>query len=90
LATEYRVSHFADFHDATWSPYAAQPTLVVPRNWFPAIVGDATQITLYLQVRAKNPQGGRPSALINGKVTVQPQFFVSDSLPRRIRIIYAG
>src|SRR5215510_12638150 len=31
--TEYRVSRFADFRDAAWIPYNANPTLVVPRSW---------------------------------------------------------
>ena len=88
--TEYRVSRFSDFRDATWRPYVPQPTLAVPLSWFPTSVNGESQIQLYLQVRAKNPLGGRPASLINGKMTTQPDFFFSDPLARRIRIIYAG
>jgi hypothetical protein len=88
--TEYRVSRYIDFRDAGWIPYIAQPTLVVPTSWFPSGTGGTQQITLYLQVRAKNPMGGRPGSLVNGQVTVQPDFFFSEVLGRRIRVIFAG
>jgi len=89
--TEYRVSRFADFRDANWVPYSAQPTLVVPRSWFPPSATDCTsQINLYLQVRAKNPLGGRPASLVGGKMTVQPDFFFSEVIGRRIRTIFVG
>jgi hypothetical protein len=89
--TEYRVSRFADFRDANWAPYSAQPTLAVPRSWFPPPATDGTsQINLYLQVRAKNPLAGRPMSLIDGKTTVQPDFFFSEVIGRRIRTIFVG
>jgi hypothetical protein len=89
--SEYRVSRFADFRDANWAPYSAQPTLVVPRNWFPPSATDGTsQINLYLQVRAKNPLGGRPASLVDGKLTVQPDFFFSEVIGRRIRTMFVG
>jgi membrane-bound inhibitor of C-type lysozyme len=88
--TEYRVSRFADFRDANWIPYSAQPTLVVPRSWFPTATGGASEISLYLQVRAKNPLGGRPASLVDGKMTVQPDFFFSEVLGRRIRTLFVG
>jgi len=43
-----------------------------------------------LQVRAKNPKAGQPISIIDGKTTVQPDFFFSDPLGRRIRLIYFG
>jgi hypothetical protein len=88
--TEYRVSRFADFRDASWLPYSSKPSLVVPRTWFPTATSGSAQITLYLQVRAKNPLAGRPSSLINGKLTVQPDFFFSEVLGRRIRTLFVG
>ena len=88
--TEYRVSRFADFRDASWLPYSSKPSLVVPRTWFPTATSGSAQITLYLQVRAKNPMAGRPGSLINGKLTVQPDFFFSEVLGRRIRTLFVG
>jgi len=88
--TEYRVSRFADFRDASWLPYSSKPTLVVPRTWFPTATSGSAQITLYLQVRAKNPMAGRPGTLIDGKLTVQPDFFFSEVLGRRIRTLFVG
>ena len=88
--TEYRVSRFADFHDASWLPYSSKPSLAVPRTWFPTATSGSAQITLYLQVRAKNPNAGRPGSLINGKLTVQPDFFFSEVLGRRIRTLFVG
>ena len=89
--TEYRVSRFADFRDANWAPYSAQPTLVVPLSWFtPSGTSGTSQVNLFLQVRAKNPLGGRPASLVDGKMTVQPDFFFSEVLGRRIRTIFAG
>src|SRR5215475_171194 len=40
--TEYRVSRFADFRDASWVPYNPSPSLVVPRTWFPPSGTDGT------------------------------------------------
>jgi hypothetical protein len=88
--TDYRVSRFADFRDAAWRPYSAKPILLVPRAWFPQTVNGVAQITLYLQVRTKNPNGGRPAALADGKLTVQPDFFFSEVIGRRIRLAYFG
>lgn len=88
--TEYRVSRFADFRDASWLPYSSKPSLVVPRTWFPTATSGSAQITLYLQVRAKNPMAGRPGSLIDGKLTVQPDFFFSEVLGRRIRTLFVG
>jgi len=88
--TEYRVSRFSDFRDASWKPYVAQPTTTVQRSVFPAVTNGATQITLYFQVRTKNPKAGMPISVVGGTTTVQPDFFFSDPLGRRIRLIYAG
>jgi hypothetical protein len=88
--TEYRVSRFSDFRDANWIPYVTRPTTTIQRSVFPPVTNGGTQITLYLQVRAKNPKAGQPISLIGGKVTVQPDFFFSDPLGRRIRLVYAG
>jgi hypothetical protein len=88
--TEYRVSRFPDFRDANWLPYSSRPTLVVPRTWFPTATGGAAQIMLYLQVRAKNPLGGRPGSVVDGKLTVQPDFFFSEVIGRRIRTLFFG
>jgi hypothetical protein len=88
--TEYRVSRFADFRDASWLPYSSKPSLVGPRTWFPTATSGSAQITLYLQVRAKNPMAGRPGSLIDGKLTVQPDFFFSEVLGRRIRTLFVG
>ena len=88
--TEYRVSRFSDFRDANWIPYVSRPTITIQRSVFPPVTNGGTQITLYLQVRAKNPNAGRPATMIDGKLTVQPDFFFSDPLGRRIRLLYAG
>jgi len=88
--TEYRVSRFSDFRDANWIPYVSRPTITIQRSVFPPVTNGGTQITLYLQVRAKNPNAGRPGTVIDGKLTVQPDFFFSDPLGRRIRLVYAG
>lgn len=88
--TEYRVSRFSDFRDANWIPYVSRPTITIQRSVFPPVTNGGTQITLYLQVRAKNPNAGRPATVIDGKLTVQPDFFFSDPLGRRIRLLYAG
>jgi hypothetical protein len=89
-ASEYRVSRFADFRDATWLTYSAAPNTIVQRTWFPAIVNGATEVTLYFQVRQKNPKGGFPTSISGGKTQTQPDFFFSDVLGRRIRLIYFG
>ena len=88
--TEYRVSRFSDFRDANWIPYVSRPTTTIQRSVFPPVTNGGTQITLYLQVRAKNPNAGRPGSVIDGKLTVQPDFYFSDPLGRRIRLVYAG
>jgi len=88
--TEYRVSRFSDFRDANWIPYNPKPTITIQRSVFPTVANGGTQITLYLQVRAKNPKAGQPISIIDGKTTVQPDFFFSDPLGRRIRLIYFG
>ena len=88
--TEYRVSRFSDFRDANWIPYVARPTTTVQRSVFPPVTSGGTEIMLYFQVRTKNPKGGMPISIVGGKTTVQPDFFFSDPLGRRIRLIYAG
>jgi hypothetical protein len=87
---EYRVSRFSDFRDATWLAYSVSPSTVVQRTWFPAVVDGATQVTLYFQVRQKNPKAGFPISISGGKTQTQPDFFFSDVLGRRIRLIYFG
>jgi len=88
--TEYRVSRFSDFRDANWIAYVATPKITIQRSVFPSMVSGTTQITLYFQVRAKNPKAGQLISSINGVTTVQPNYFFSDVLGRRIRLIYAG
>ena len=88
--TEYRVSHFSDFHDATWTPYSTSPSTVVPRAWFPTVTGGSTSIMLYFQVRVKNPKGGFPVSSTGGTVTTAPMYFTSDPLSRRIRLTFFG
>lgn len=88
--TEYRVSRFSDFRDANWIPYVTRPNITVQRSVFPTVVNGGTQITLYFQVRAKNPKAGQPISIIDGKTTVQPDYFFSDPLGRRIRLVYFG
>lgn len=88
--TEYRVSRFSDFRDANWIPYVTKPNITVQRSVFPTVVNGGTQITLYFQVRAKNPKAGQPISIIDGKTTVQPDYFFSDPLGRRIRLVYFG
>jgi len=88
--TEYRVSRFSDFRDASWIPYVARPNTTLQRTVFPAVTNGQTQIMLYFQVRAKNPKAGMPISVVGGTTTVQPDFFFSDPLGRRIRLIYAG
>ena len=85
--TEYRVSRFSDFHDATWAPYSATPTTLVQRAWFPTLANGTTKITLYFQVRAKNPQGGLPISISGG---TQPMYYMSSILARSIRLQYFG
>lgn len=90
-ATEYRVSRFADFRDANWRPYNAHPTLAIPGSWFESTATPgASQVLLHFQVRNKNPLAGRPISFIDGKTQVQPDFFFSDVLTRRVRIIFVG
>ena len=89
-ATEYRVSRFADFRDANWLAYSAAPSTVIQRTWFTTPTNGGTEITLYFQVRQKNPKAGQPISLIDGKTQVQPDFFFSSVLGRRIRRIYFG
>ena len=88
--TEYRVSRFSDFRDANWLAYSAAPSTVIQRTWFTAPTNGGTQITLYLQVRVKNPKAGQPISLIGGQTQVQPDYFFSSVLGRRIRLIYFG
>jgi hypothetical protein len=88
--TEYRVSRFSDFHDATWTTYSASPSTVLQRTWFPPVSGGSTSIMLYFQVRVKNPQGGFPASATGGTVTTQPMFFTSEPLSRKIRLMYFG
>jgi hypothetical protein len=85
--SEYRVSRFSDFRDANWIPYSATPSTVIQRSWFPATANGTTQITLYFQVRVKNPRGGIPTSLGGPPA---PAFFFSDPLGRSIRLIYFG
>jgi hypothetical protein len=89
-ATEYRVSRFADFRDATWRPYDARPALTIPGVWFEGATPSTRQVLLHFQVRNRNPNAGRPVSLIDGKTEVQPEFFFSDVLIRRVRLVYAG
>ena len=88
--SEYRVSRFSDFRDASWLPYNTSPSIVVQRSSFPAVVDGATQITLYLQVRVKNPKAGFPMSVSGGTTQTQPDFFFSSVLNRRIRLIFFG
>ena len=76
-ATEYRVSRFADFRDAAWTTYNASPSTLVDRTWFPTTTNGSTQITLYFQVRQKNPRGGFPISLAGGKTETAPMYFFS-------------
>jgi hypothetical protein len=85
--TEYRVSRFADFHDATWTAYSTTPSTVIQRTWFPAVVNGTTKITLYFQVRVKNPQGGFPTNINGG---TQPMYYMSSILNHGIRLQYFG
>jgi hypothetical protein len=88
--TDYRVSRFSDFRDANWIPYVVRPTTTVQRSVFPAVTNGGTQITLYFQLRTKNPKAGQPISVVGAQTTVQPDFFFSDPLGRRIRLVYAG
>jgi len=88
--TEYRVSRFSDFHDATWTAYSASPTTVIQRTWFPATVGGSTSIMLYFQVRVKNPKGGFPVSDVGGTVTTAPMYYMSGILSRKIRLFFFG
>jgi hypothetical protein len=54
------------------------------------VANGGTEITLFLQVRTKNPKAGMPISIAGGTTTVQPDFFFSSPLGRRIRLIYAG
>ncbi len=62
--THYRFSRFADFRDATWLPYAPQPTAQIPASWFESFTPTQgafdRRVVLYFQVRATNPRAGRP------------------------------
>jgi hypothetical protein len=88
--TEYRVSRFSDFRDASWLSYSAAPSTVIQRTWFPALANGSTQVTLYFQVRQKNPKAGLPISSVGGTTQTQPDFFFSSVLGRRIRLIYFG
>lgn len=90
--SDYRVSRFSDFRDANWIPYNPQPSITLSNTLFTPTPGNSSssQVMLYLQLRARNPKAGQPVSVIDGKTTVQPDFFFSSSLGRRIRIIFAG
>jgi hypothetical protein len=90
--SDYRVSRFSDFRDANWIPYNPQPSITLANSVFTPTPGNSSssQAMLYLQLRAKNPKAGQPVSLIDGKTTVQPDFFFSSALGRRIRIVFAG
>ena len=88
--TEYRVSRFSDFRDASWLSYSTGPSTVIQRTSFPALSNGSTQVTLYFQVRQKNPKAGLPISAIGGTTQTQPDFFFSSVLGRRIRLIYFG
>jgi hypothetical protein len=87
-ATEYRVSRFADFRDAIWRPYSPHPALTIPGAWFENVANGLREVTLHFQVRNKNPRGGMPTSLVDNQR--QPDFFFSEVLARRVRIVYAG
>ena len=85
--TEYRVSRFSDFHDATWTAYSTTPSAVIQRTWFPAVTSGTTKITLYFQVRVKNPHGGFPTNINGG---TEPMYYMSSILSHGIRLQYFG
>ena len=66
--THYRFSRFADFRDATWLPYAPQPTAQIPASWFESFTPTQgafdRRVVLYFQVRAANPNAGRPIGFV--------------------------
>jgi hypothetical protein len=90
VPTEYRVSQFADFRDANWLPYASRPSITVQSSTFTSTSVSTREMTLHLQVRARNPKAGQPISLSGGTTQVQPDFFFSDVAARRIRIVFAG
>jgi len=85
--TEYRVSRFADFRDASWIQYSGTPSTVIQRTWFPSPTNGNTQITLYFQIRAKNPKCGFPTTIGGAP---QAMYFFSDVIGRNIRLAFFG
>lgn len=88
--TEYRVSHFSDFRDASWISYSTTPSTVIQRSWFPPVSGGSTAIVLYFEVRVKNPQGGFPVSSVGGTTTTQPMYYYGGPLSRKIRLVFFG
>jgi hypothetical protein len=97
--TQYRFSRFSDFHDAKWLPYVAAPVAQIPASWFKDMTPPArpnVQVLLYFQVRAKNPNAGRPVSRVTneltGKTTVEtePEFLQSKSRSKTILVVFFG
>jgi hypothetical protein len=105
-ATHYRVSHFSDFRDAQWQTYVPSPTVTTNSTWFTPDAGQTNRSTgtVFFQVRARNPNAGRPVALSgsglpskpggtaepSGTVTVQPDFINSNTVSKRLHVVFAG
>ena len=98
--THYRFSRFADFHDATWLPYAPQPTAQIPASWFesfsPTQGAFDRRVVLYFQLRAANPNAGRPISVSTNpftrvrEVAIEPQFVNSSIRNKAILAGFAG
>lgn len=98
--THYRFSRFSDFRDATWLPYAPAPIAQIPASWFQTFTPTSgvfnRRVVLHFQVRAKNPNAGRPISRITdpltGKTTVktEPQFLNSNTRNGTIVAGFAG
>ena len=91
-ATHYRVSHFSDFRDAKWITYVPNPTVTTNNTWFTADAGGNQRYTgtVYFQLRARNPNAGRPVSISGGTTTVQPDFINSNIVSKRLHVVFAG
>jgi hypothetical protein len=91
-ATHYRVSHFSDFRDAQWITYVPTPSVTTASNWFTLVAGNNSMSStiIYFQLRARNPNAGKPVSLTSGGLTVQPDFINSNIRNKTIKVTFAG
>lgn len=85
--TDYRVSRYPDFRDAAWTQYGPSLTTTIQLSSFPSSTTGTSQITLYFQLRSKNPKGGIPTYLGGPPA---PEYFTSTVIGHSVRIQFTG